>query len=355
MIKTLKPNMTGRPMRKRCSHLIAAALPRLRQVKWDLRNCLASAGASITMREYCPSITFLVGCGRSGTTLLGTLLGEHHQITYFNEPIDVWHAIDPRSDCLNFFGSKGLCHLDDEHVSAKNIARAQRIFANLQFFFACHTIVEKLPANSWRLRWLRQLFPQARFLHIVRNGPDVVSSITRLSRDRSYRVAGRPNMSKWWGVDNHKLKQLIREAPLFVGYRAELQTLLTSSASDCRLFAAHEWISANRDIEQSKERLGLSERDYRLIRYEDLIRDPAGKLRDLTRWMGLADPGTRFYETAERLVQPRDEPGTHDVALAGWILDDFMNTMRRYGYHSNEIVEQRETCSQVVDPAKRPR
>jgi hypothetical protein len=281
-------------------------------------------------------------------------LSQHRQITYLNEPIDVWNAIDPRTDYLDFFGSKGLCHLDEEHVNTTNIARAQRIFANLQFFFSCHTMVEKLPANSWRLRWLRKLFPQARFLHIVRNGPDVVSSITRLSWDRSYRVGGRPNMGKWWGVGNHKLKQLIREAPLFVGYRSELETLLTSSAYDYRLFAAHEWISANRDIEQSKKRLGLSDLDYTLIRYEDLIRDPVGELRALNRWMGLVDPGTRFYQTAERLVRPRDKPGTDEFALAGWILDDFTKTMRQYGFCSTEMVDDRETCRQAVAPADGP-
>lgn len=347
--------MAGVLTPQRSPHLAAAALPLLRQVKWGLRSMLARVGTSVAMTKNCPTIIFLVGCGRSGTTLLGTLLSQHPQIVYFNEPIDVWNAIDPRTDSLDFFGGKGLCHLGEEHVNTTNIARAQRIFTNLQFFFACHTIVEKLPANSWRLRWLRQLFPQARFLHIVRSGPDVVSSIARLTLDRSYRVGGRPNMSKWWGVGNHKLKQLIREAPLFAGYHSELETLLTRAAYDCRVFAAHEWISANRDIEEAKKRLGLSDLDYMLIRYEDLVSDPVGRLRELNRWMGLVDPGTRFDQTAERLVRPGHTPGTDEVALAGWIVDDFTNTMRQYGYCSTEMVDGRETCRLDVDPADGPR
>jgi Sulfotransferase family len=346
--------MAGLPRRKRRSHLVAAALPRLRQIKWDFRSILARAGASVSIGRSYPVIIFVVGCGRSGTTLLGTLLSRHRQITYLNEPIDVWNAIDRRTDYLDFFGGKGLCHLNEGHVNPRNIADAQRIFANMQFLFASDAIIEKLPVNSWRLRWLKQLFPHARFLHLVRNGRDVVSSITRLSRDRSYRVGGRTNMNKWWGVSNYKLKQLVREAPLADGYRSKLEAILVSSPYDFQLFAAHEWISANRDIEESKERLGLSDLDYMLIRYEDLIRDPVGRLRELNRWIGLVDPGTQFYKSAETLVQPRNSPSTDEVALPGWLLDDFKSTMTQYGYCSavtstrmRRTAGQRYQCAQV--------
>ncbi|WP_417860784.1 hypothetical protein [Winogradskyella sediminis] len=32
---------------------------------------------------------FLIGCGRSGTTILGTTLGKHQSITYLNERRDL--------------------------------------------------------------------------------------------------------------------------------------------------------------------------------------------------------------------------------------------------------------------------
>ena len=40
---------------------------------------------------------FIVGCGRSGTTALGEVLGRHPLLAYLNEPRDIW-LYEPRTD-----------------------------------------------------------------------------------------------------------------------------------------------------------------------------------------------------------------------------------------------------------------
>ena len=38
---------------------------------------------------------FIIGCGRSGTTILGKTLSNHPKIKYLNERRDLWHKIYP--------------------------------------------------------------------------------------------------------------------------------------------------------------------------------------------------------------------------------------------------------------------
>ena len=50
---------------------------------------------------------FLIGCGRSGTTILGTTIGKHESITYLNERRDLWHQAYPEFDiCENYLNEK---------------------------------------------------------------------------------------------------------------------------------------------------------------------------------------------------------------------------------------------------------
>ena len=39
--------------------------------------------------EFSP--VFIIGCGRSGTTILGDTLSKHPKIEYLNERRDLWH------------------------------------------------------------------------------------------------------------------------------------------------------------------------------------------------------------------------------------------------------------------------
>ena len=42
---------------------------------------------------------FIVGMGRSGTTVLGKVLAVHNNVAYLNEPKAMWHVAYP-NDCL---------------------------------------------------------------------------------------------------------------------------------------------------------------------------------------------------------------------------------------------------------------
>ena len=44
---------------------------------------------------------FIIGCGRSGTTILGKTLSKHPDIKYLNERRDLWHRAYPEFDIWN--------------------------------------------------------------------------------------------------------------------------------------------------------------------------------------------------------------------------------------------------------------
>ena len=48
--------------------------------------------------KYTFNPVFIIGCGRSGTTILGNTLSNHPKIKYLNERRDLWHKAYPEFD-----------------------------------------------------------------------------------------------------------------------------------------------------------------------------------------------------------------------------------------------------------------
>jgi hypothetical protein len=310
---------------------IGSIMPIARQAKWNARRYAASACAALSTVDRDPGIVFLVGCGRSGTTILGRLLAVHPKIRYLNEPLDIWFAVEPRTDCIDFFGGKGLCHLDEGHVNRASVARARGLFGVIQALSPGKLLVEKLPSNAWRLRWLRVLFPKARFIHIVRDGWDVIRSIATLAANTTYKVSGRRAFNQWWGVANYKLERMIEEAPRYVDYHYRLVKADRASAAMHTTFAAHEWISANLDVEEARRQLELGAGDYFFLRYEDLLQRPMECLEGLFEWLAVGEVEGASRCRMQALWRPK-RANSGWVALEDWVVRDFGRVMDRYGY-----------------------
>lgn len=83
-----------------------AMKPHLRAIKYGwLRwsaECRASTNNQNNQTETRLS-AFIIGCGRSGTTLLGDVFAQHPQVNYLFEPYHLWAEIERRTDVLNLF------------------------------------------------------------------------------------------------------------------------------------------------------------------------------------------------------------------------------------------------------------
>lgn len=70
-----------------------------------------------------------MGSGRSGTTLLGTILSIHRQIGFLNEPKALWHSVFGQEDIVgSYFRGPSKVRLEEKDVTFHVQLAAQRIF-----------------------------------------------------------------------------------------------------------------------------------------------------------------------------------------------------------------------------------
>lgn len=114
------------------------------------------------------SFVFIIGSPRSGTTILGEILDKHESISQWYEPYFVWD---------HFFRR----HIHDvrtaEEAAPKVCKQVYTDFLKYKQKTGSNIIVDKSPRNSLKIPFIRKIFPQALFIHILRDGRDVTLSI----------------------------------------------------------------------------------------------------------------------------------------------------------------------------------
>jgi hypothetical protein len=114
---------------------------------------------------------FIIGAPRSGTTLLGKVMRQHRDVCYIEEPRMIWrYGNDSRSDMLK-----------PEHARSNVIDHIRSRFAGQVRESGRIRLVEKSPSNALRMEFVDRVFPDARFIHIIRHGMDSVLSIRALT------------------------------------------------------------------------------------------------------------------------------------------------------------------------------
>jgi hypothetical protein len=181
-------------------------------------------------------LVVVVGCGRSGTTWLERMLMAAPQAG----------GVDGAESFVFEQGSPLWQHLEEMAplVTRERLVCALRAFYDTVFAeaLAAHTpaatmFVEKTPLHSLILPQLGAVYPDASYVHVVRDGRDVARSISEVS---------------FFGIpDPGDAARLWRR--VLVEVRA-----------------------ASRDLSR-----------YRDVRYEDLLADPVEQVGALLRWLGL--------------------------------------------------------------------
>jgi hypothetical protein len=110
---------------------------------------------------------FIVGSPRSGTTVLGRLLGRHPELVEVREPRLIWKfGNDNKSDLLT---TSDLNPRIKKYIRSK-LAEKAPAEKGLR-------LLDKSPNNALRIPFILEIFPDAKFIHIIRNGYDVSLSI----------------------------------------------------------------------------------------------------------------------------------------------------------------------------------
>ncbi len=221
---------------------------------------------------------FVVGCPRSGTTLLQRMLDAHPQLAVSNdthfifEPVTGLTPLDPAPDAEGLIRlplTPGVVELvrgyrtfkrlglpDDAVDGAAGLARTYTQFLSALYRqFGDHHGKPFVGEKSGRyvnyLPQLHRLFPQARFVHIIRDGRDVALSALEWVAKRDGRGPGR--------------FELWREDPL----------------ATCALWWATYIENGRRDGH------ALGPAYYLEVRYEDLVADAESCLKRVTDFLDL--------------------------------------------------------------------
>lgn len=146
------------------------------------------------LHPYATKPIFIVGCSRSGTTLLRKLLNTHSAI--FCPPCETF--------LFNTLDSTFNGDIWETHYKNLPFSRGEMIvwlrtfvlqlFANLGKNCGKKRWAEKTPSHSRFMPFIDEVFPDAQFIHIIRNGLNVVNSLQKMPWATSNIV---DNTKKW--------------------------------------------------------------------------------------------------------------------------------------------------------------
>lgn len=269
---------------------------------------------------------FILGTGRSGTTILGVVLSMHQDVGYLNEPKAIWHLIHPHEDIIgNYSQVDAQYRLTAEDATDEMRQRALRMFGAYLTATRSECLVDKYPELIFRVDFVRALFPDARFIFLVRNGWDTCHSIATWSKRLGVQVNGEKH--DWWGVDNRKWRLLVQQL-------VKTDVLFSEMADEIKHFDRHldraavEWIVTM----QEGLRLMQPASDYiHLVRFEELTSAPDKTLLALCNFCELSTDST-FHEYARQTLHP--VPSKVSFDLPPKIAPIFHDTMEKLGYNS---------------------
>jgi Sulfotransferase family len=234
---------------------------------------------------------FIVGCARSGTTLLHRLVDAHplvaiihetHWITKrFKEP-----AVTPEmvSEMVEHkrFASLGVGREEFEDLLGEPVSYRRFLGGLFELYAEARSkplVGDKTPSYVTSIPKLHALWPEARFVHIVRDGRDVCLSV--MNWKKAGRIAGR---YATWEEDPVSTTALWWERKVRLG---------------------------------RKGGGSLPEGLYHEVRYEDLINHPGRECVRLCEFLGLPndDAMLRFHEGKTRM----DLPDPKRTPKAAWL------------------------------------
>ena len=267
---------------------------------------------------------FIVGLGRSGTTILSHILSFHPEIGSLNEPQALWHAVYPGEDLIgSYTDSPARYRLGAEEATREARQRAHRIYAAFLLATGTRRVVDKYPEMLFRVPFVRAIYPDARFVFLVRNGWDVVTSIAGWSTKHAAESNGL--VQNWWGRDDRKWRLLADE---IVPDDPDLGSVADKVAGFSREYdrAAVEWVTAmNEGLRQLREFPDA----FLRVNYEELVRDPAGILARVLAFLDVADDPALIDYARGALTAPQPRPR---VELNAALRLPFETVIARMGY-----------------------
>ncbi|MBN8507166.1 MAG: sulfotransferase [Burkholderiales bacterium] len=267
-------------------------------------------------------VVFVIGAGRSGTTLVHKLLAMHAAVGFVSNFVGRWPGLVwlstlnrvpaawPVLKRWSWFDAEGAAYLDRPRALLRTIVptptegegiyrhcgipltpapgqapdptaceRLARTLEGIRRRSGATVVVAKRTANNRRIAWLKQALPEARYIHLVRDGRSVAHSLLGVG---------------WWS-----------DHTLFWAGRTPRQ--MVGAGADELALAAENW----------KQELALIEEGLRLLhpqrvlqmRFEDLLAAPTRETERAFDFLGIrTDSDPCYRKGVESLgLRPQSE------------------------------------------------
>jgi hypothetical protein len=214
-------------------------------------------------REFSPNpFVFIVGCPRSGTTLLERIVDAHPQVAIIHEMwwLLKWYkervgmtaegSVTPElvARLMGYRKFTKRVHLGREEL--EGLVRSDEPVTYARFMTGVFDLYakargkplagDKTPENVRQLETLHGLWPKARFVHLIRDGRDVCLSVRNwrktvkvLERSPTWTEDPVTSVALWWKWH----VQLGREAGSWLGpdryYEMRYESLVAHPAEEC--------------------------------------------------------------------------------------------------------------------------
>ena len=196
---------------------------------------------------------FIVGCYNSGTTLLQKVLSAHQAISGLpREGVRFTEGLSnlELNDHHMFWDEAWREHVSPTDEESQQVAAMVKRDWSIFWVHGCNIFLEKSIANTARIEWLNQHFPNAHFIGLHRNGYCIAEGLHRRSRPPAWFV-------EQTGQSRYPLEM-----------------------------AAEQWVTINTAMLQ-----GLSLVDRKMtLAFEDFVADPAGNINQVLEFLGVAGP-----------------------------------------------------------------
>lgn len=274
----------------------------------------------------------LLGNFRSGTTMLQRILATHPDVVELYEPVGMWLYADPLRDHDEFDES-------DATERVRKYVRGQ--FLKYQNENGGRTIIEKTPHNILRIQYVREIFPDAHFLYIVRNPLAFVSSVELkwqrpagskriLKRLKSTPLSQIPlYLNKFiiqqWQKRILRRKYLSIWGPRYKGIQNDIK------AEDIFTVIARQWARSTSKAE--RDLASFEDGQVLRLRYEDFVENPVEHLQRICLHCGL-DMTDDMVEYVRQTVRTdrQDKWQRIDAVQLTKILPEISEEMQRNGY-----------------------
>jgi len=285
---------------------------------------IASAETSAGVKDKVDRPLFILGTGRSGTTILGKILSMHREVGWLNEPKLFWHVACHYEDLNgNYTNQPARYRLFEEDAGEATRIAIRNLYAHYLRSTRNSRVLDKYPELIFRVPFIKRIFPDARFLLLVRNGYDTCRSIAQWSATHGDTHNG--GAVDWWGTEDRKwsylVDQLVKNDPELKPYAEAI-----AGFSDQTARAAVEW---DLSMREGLKLQSLYPDDVMSVRYEALTSSPRSCVQRILEFSDLADDQT-VLDYAENVLRPVRKKGP--IALPSIISQSFETTMHGLGY-----------------------